>query len=101
MTWMTWMTWIVLGVGVLLVAVVVLVLVGTARWASATKVQMALLDAASVPMPAGRFNAREIEGLPAPVQRYFRAVLKDGQPFIASASFDFAGTFNMSTTGEQ
>ena len=96
---MTWMAWIALGVGVLLVAMLVLVLVGNARWASATKVQMALLDAARVPMPAGRYDAREIEGLPAPVQRYFRAVLKDGQPMIATATFELAGTINMSATG--
>ena len=96
---MTWITWIALGVGVLLVAVVVLVLIGNARWASATKVQMALLDAARVPMPARRYDAREIEGLPAPVQRYFRAVLKDGQPMIAAATFELAGTINMSATG--
>ena len=52
-------------------------------------------------MPAGRYDAREIEGLPAPVQRYFHAVLKDGQPLIATATFELAGTFNMSATGEQ
>ena len=96
---MTWITWIAIGVAVLLVAVVVLVLIGNVRWASATKAQMALLDAARVPMPARRYNVREIEGLPAPVQRYFRAVLKDGQPLIAAATFEFAGTINMSATG--
>ena len=98
---MTWITWIALGVGVLLVAVIAVVLIGNARWARATRVQMALLDAARVTMPAGRYDAREIEGLPAPVQRYFRAVLKDGQPIIATATFNFEGTFNMSATGEQ
>ena len=61
---------------------------------------MALLEAARVPTATGRYNAREIEGLPAPVQRYFRAVLKDGQPMIATATFELAGTINMSATGE-
>ena len=28
--------------------------------------------------------AREIEGLPAPVQRYFRAVLTDGQAIVSA-----------------
>ena len=50
-------------------------------------------------MSAGRYDMREIEGLPAPVQRYFRAVLKDGQPFITTATFELAGTINMSSTG--
>lgn len=39
--------------------------------------------------------------MPAPVQRYFRAVLQEGQPIIAGATIDIAGTFNMSATGEQ
>ena len=60
---------------------------------------MAKLEAARLPAPAGRYDTREIEGLPAPVQRYFRAVLKEGQPFIATATFELAGTINMSSTG--
>ena len=36
-----------------------------------------------------------------PVQRYFRAVLKDGQPIIAAATIELGGTINMSATGEQ
>jgi hypothetical protein len=61
------------------------------------------LEAASVPAPAGEnklYDIRELEGLPAPVQRYFQAVLKDGQPLIASATFELAGTINMSETGD-
>ena len=64
---------------------------------------MALLEAARVPAPAGRhqvYDDRELDGLPAPVQRYFRAVLKDGQPLIAGATLELAGTINMSETGE-
>ncbi|MEO6210050.1 MAG: DUF6544 family protein, partial [Gemmatimonadaceae bacterium] len=34
-----------------------------------------------------------------PVQRYFRAVLKDGQPLIAAATFELAGKINMSASG--
>jgi hypothetical protein len=47
------------------------------------------------------FDSRELEGLPAPVQRYFRAVLKEGQPIIAAATVELAGNFNLSATGEQ
>ncbi len=46
-------------------------------------------------------NAREIDDLPAPVQRYFSAVLQDGQRLIAAATFEFAGRFNLSATAEQ
>jgi hypothetical protein len=48
-----------------------------------------------------RYDSRELEGLPASVQRYFRTVLKEGQPIIAAAYIELAGTFNMSATGQQ
>ena len=65
---------------------------------------LARLEAARVPPSAStwpaRYDVRELDGWPAPVQRYFRAVLKDGQPIIAAASIEQAGTFNMSETAE-
>ena len=93
--------WTALGTGLLVAGGAGLVAFGSSRWASATQTQMAKLEATRLPMPADRYDVREIEGLPAPVQRYFRAVLKDGQRFIATATFDFEGTFNMSATGDQ
>ena len=93
---LTWTAW---GSGLVVAAGVGLVAFGSSRWAGATQTQMAKLEAARLPMPAGRYDVREIDGLPAPVQRYFRAVLKDGQPFIATATFELAGTINMSSTG--
>ena len=93
------LTWTALGSGLVVAAGVGLVAFGSSRWAGATQTQMAKLEAARLPMPAGRYDVREIEGLPMPVQRYFRAVLKDGQPLIAAATFDLAGTINMSATG--
>jgi hypothetical protein len=36
--------------------------------------------------------------MPAPVQRYFRAVLKDGQPMIASIRIAHAGQFSLGET---
>ncbi|MEO8023888.1 DUF6544 family protein [Polaromonas sp.] len=96
---MNWMGWTAAGMGLLVAAGVGLAAFGSSRWASATQVQMALLEAARLPAPAGRYDAREIAGLPAPVQRYFRAALKDGQPLIAAATFGLAGTINMSDSG--
>ena len=95
--------WTALGTGLLVAGGAGLVALGNSRWARATQAQLALLDAAHVPAPAGRnklYDARELEGLPVPVQRYFRSVLKDGQPLIASATFELAGTINMSDTGD-
>lgn len=97
---MNWMGWTALGIGCLVAAVAGLAAFGTSRWQASTRTQMALLEAARVLAPAGRYDAREMDGLPVPVQRYFRAVLKDGQPLIAAATFELAGTINMSATGE-
>lgn len=73
-------------------------LYGAWRWDASTRDLRARLDATRQPE---RFDARELEGLPAPVQRYFRAVLKDGQPMVAAVRMEHAGTFNVSETGEQ
>ena len=53
------------------------------------------------PNATTHYDARELEGLPAPVQRYFRAVLKDGQPIVCGVTIDMSGTINMSATAEQ
>jgi len=95
------MEWTAVGVGLAVATGIGLVALGSSRWRASTKAQMARLEAARVPTPAGRYDAREIEDLPAPVQRYFRAVLKDGQPLIAAAEFELAGTINLSATGVQ
>ena len=92
--------WTALGIGGSMAAVAGLAALGDSRWRRATRVQAALLEAARVPAPTGRYDARELEGLPAPVQRYFRAALTDGQPLIAAATFELVGKINMSATGE-
>jgi len=97
---MSVMAWTASGLGLVVAVGIGLIALGSSRWRAATEAQMALLEAARVPAPAGRYDARELDGLPAPVQRYFRAVLKDGQPFIATVTFELAGTFNMSADGD-
>ena len=100
---MNWMGWMALGLGLLVVAALGLAAFGRWRWASATQAQLALLEAGRVPAPGGPdkiYDERELDALPAPVQRYFRAVLKDGQPLIAAATFELAGKINMSASGE-
>jgi hypothetical protein len=47
------------------------------------------------------FDPREIADLPAPVQRYFSAVLKDGQPMVAAVNVTHTGTFNMGDSEEK
>ena len=99
---MTWLKWSGVAIAVILVVGLGAAAYGSWHWEQGTKAITARLEAARITsstLPA-RYDARELEGLPAPVQRYFRAVLKDGQPIIAAASIEQAGTFNMSETAE-
>ena len=44
------------------------------------------------------YGSKELEGLPDPVQRFFRVVLKEGQPIVAVVNLSQQGIFNMSET---
>jgi len=104
---MTWLLWLGMCLVVLAFAAVGLTAFGERRWAREVAALQASLEAGrldgqpSATSPPTRYDARELEGLPAPVQRYFRAVLRDGQPIITAVTIDIAGSFNMSPTGEQ
>ena len=102
--------WIGLGMCVPAVAAVVLASIGSKRWADRMAALNRGLEAGRKndvtvkpphPNDTTHYDARELEGLPAPVQRYFRAVLKDGQPCVSAVTIEMAGTINMSATGEQ
>ena len=67
---------------VLAVATVVAIVYGASRWEVGTKAIRAQLRSARVPITPATYDARELEGLPPPVQRYFRAVLTDGQSIV-------------------
>jgi hypothetical protein len=90
-----------LALGGIAAVVIGLGVFGAARWADSTRTLLINLEDTRVPVAITRYHLRELEGLQAPVQRYFRAVLKEGQPVILAATVKLAGTFNMSATGEQ
>jgi hypothetical protein len=79
---------------------------GIRRWNRRIQLLTATLDAAgssarnAAAIPT-RFHSRELEGLPEAVQRYFRAVLKEGQPIVAAAWISMTGNLNMSSKGER
>src|SRR6202171_5045931 len=74
---------------------------GDFRWKSRTTALRGRLEAARLPPEPQVFDRRELEGLPVPVQRYFRAVLRDGQPIVAAVSVEHTGTFNRSEAAAQ
>ncbi len=92
---------VVIVFAALLLIMAATILYGTRRWQSETRNLSAKIEAVRVPIVQSYFDSRELEGLPAPVQRYFRTVLKEGQPLIRAVGVEHTGTFNMSETGEQ
>ncbi|KAB8335572.1 hypothetical protein SD80_004525 [Scytonema tolypothrichoides VB-61278] len=74
---------------------------GAFRWEAGTRELRSRLEAARVPVQPQIVNFREFDHLPAPVERYFRKVLKDGQPMVAGAYVRHSGTFNMGETTNQ
>ena len=98
------MTWIIgLGLAVAAIAAVMVGLAayGAARWADSTKRLVLRLEGTRMPAITSRYDAHELDSLPAPVQRYFRAVLKDGQPIVSAVTVEHTGTFNLKQPGEQ
>jgi len=98
---MTGLGGLALGAVAATIAVVALAAFGALRWARSLRMLASGLEAGRMPSSAARYDAAEIKDLPAPVQRYFRAVLEDGQPIVTAASIRMRGTFNLSAAGEQ
>lgn len=104
---MTWVPWLGLILCLAAVAAAGLSAYGAHRWAGTLKALHRSLGACRIDAPRNweapptRYDPRELEGLPEPVQCYFRAVLRDGQPIIVAARIDMTGRFNLSLIGEQ
>ena len=68
---------------------------GDARWRREVGLGREAMLARRRPPPVPRYDPAELAGLPEPVQRYFRAVLKPGQPILAAARLRQTGRFRM------
>lgn len=88
---------IILGLIVLTAAI----LYGEFHWKAGTRELRDRLEAAKLPILPRIFDRRELENAPAPVQRYFRTVLGDGQPIVATVNLELTGTLNRSEATEQ
>jgi hypothetical protein len=87
-------------VGLVVLAAIALVY-GSSRWQLATTSMRADLEAGRLAIETKTYIADELAGLPAPVQKYFRTVLQDGQPIILAVDLEHTGAFNMGETGDQ
>jgi hypothetical protein len=91
-----------LVVVLLLVAIgATVVAFGNYRWKQGTGNLRSRLNAACIPAKPRLVDFRELEGLPAPVQRYFRIVLTDGMPMVARVDVRHSGSMKMSGTSPQ
>ena len=90
--------WVV-GLAVLVGMAGVTLWIGARRWQAESARVVATLRSHEYGA-AAPFHAGDLEGLPAPVVRYFRHVLRDGQPMITSATITWEGDFNMGRPGK-
>jgi hypothetical protein len=74
---------------------------GAHRWNAGTNDLRARLEAARGPVRPETVDFRELERLPAPVQRYFRTVLAEDQPMVSGVRVRHTGTFNVGETADR
>lgn len=92
---MIWLKWALSGAVLLALIWAALVVFGGWRWQTRTAALVADLTAARAPVSPTSFDPAALDGLPPPVQRFFRAALAPGQPMVAGVAIAHAGTFNM------
>jgi hypothetical protein len=86
-----------LGVGVM--CAFVAARLGERRWQAASDRVVATLRAREASSSAP-YSEAELADLPPAVARYFRRVLREGQPIITDARITWEGQFNMGTPGK-
>lgn len=78
-----------------IVAIAAAVAYGRRNWADGTRQVRMCFEKNRVPMSPRIVDFRELEGLPEPVQRYFRTALKEGLPMVTGVRLQHQGLFNM------
>ncbi|MFB1488597.1 MULTISPECIES: hypothetical protein [unclassified Thiocapsa] len=86
-----WLNLVFLLLLALVIMPTAVLLLGISRWQTGTTRLQARLEAGRGRIIPNTYDSNELDGLPAPVQRYFLASLKDGQP-IAKGSFGSRST---------
>ncbi|WP_431299706.1 DUF6920 family protein [Tabrizicola sp. BL-A-41-H6] len=92
---MVWLKWAIVGLAGLAAVWVVLGLVGLWRWQARTAGLVSALEGQRVAVGPAHYDPAMLAGLPAPVERFFRAALTPGQAMVRSVRMAHVGTFNM------
>ena|SRR6476620_8511683 len=93
-----WIKWIAIIGVLIIVSLGIAAIYGSYRWDSDTDRLRAKLTNGRRTIKPKIYDQKEIEGLPEPVQRFFRTVIKDGQAIVAAVKLSQQGLFNMSET---
>lgn len=96
-----WMKWIAIIVVLIIVSFGLAGIYGRYRWQFDTDKLRAKLASGQQIIKPIIYDQKELEGLPAPVQRFFRTVLKDGQAIASAVKLSQQGQFNMSETEDK
>jgi hypothetical protein len=75
--------------------------IGAIRWTRMTGDLLARMQDADRLLATAAYDPAELEGLPTPVQRYFRWALTPGQPIIAHVEVRHKGMFNMDLAADR
>jgi hypothetical protein len=88
---------------VLLLAVIFasITLYGTFHWKADTRELRHRLDSSQVLVQPQIVHFEELNGLPAPVQRYFRKAIQEGQSMVADVHMRHRGMLNMGEASDQ
>ena len=84
--------------GASLVGTGAVVLASKARFENTISNEVDDLRKTANPIRNQAFSREDLEGLPAPVQRYFSKVLTDGQPYVESVQLRQQGEFRLGDT---
>lgn len=90
-----WLNLVFLLLLALIIMPTAVLLFGVTRWQAGTTRLQSRLEAGRGRIIPNTYDSSELEGLPAPVQRYFLASLKDGQPIISAAEVGLEGEIDL------
>jgi hypothetical protein len=93
--------WLIIIAVSISIALVTILIFGNIHWQNNTKALHQRLNSENRPSQPNVYDRRELENLPAPVQRYFEAVLTPGQPMIVEMAASHTGQFSLAETQPQ
>lgn len=90
-----WAKFSLAGLGLVSAGVGLALRSGTSRWNAETARMVERLKQAATASEVKTVSFMDFDSLPAPVARYFRFALKDGQPIVRTARIRHTGEFNL------